>query len=51
MLTRRDLLIGATLLAAGCAAAEQSVQAQPRDDMETSFHALCAGLGRGNRRR
>jgi beta-lactamase class A len=51
MLSRRELLIGAPLLAAGCAASEGPAQAQDErhDDMEAQFHRLCAGLGRGNR--
>lgn len=52
MLTRRDLLIGAPLLAAGCAAAEAPAEAKQErrgEDAEAQFHRLCAGLGRGNR--
>lgn len=43
-LTRRTLLLGAPLLAAACATARGA-----SSRAEEELHALCAGLGRGNR--
>jgi beta-lactamase class A len=48
MLTRRHLLISAPLLLAGCATAAPSGSRASRR-AEEELHALCAGLGRGNR--